>query len=278
MNLTELFNPSFFLLLGILILFIGLLVIYFESKFRDQNHKISSMVSLVSSMAEELNIMRGRLQMILNGGVIDINSNNIDNLGGKLINVSDDEHDEDDTDDENEEDETDDDNEEDETDDEDEDEAEEEDDFNKTKILKINNSEIINIGDDVNEIKVLNFGSLKKNDSNENFNEEPEEIDLEDDDLDDLDMEDDFEEDDKKNIVEEENESENINETIMSDLDIFKTINISNLDDSDSKQMNILEYKKLSLARLRTLVVEKGFATDSSKMKKQEILKLFGIE
>ena len=55
MALTDLFNPSFFMFLGILVLAVALLVVYFESKFREQNHKIASMLSLVSSLAEEVN-------------------------------------------------------------------------------------------------------------------------------------------------------------------------------------------------------------------------------
>ena len=54
-SLIDLFNPSFLMFLGILVLVVALLVVYFESKFRDQNHKISSMLSLVSSLAEEVN-------------------------------------------------------------------------------------------------------------------------------------------------------------------------------------------------------------------------------
>ena len=54
-SLTDLFNPTFLMFLGILVLVVALLVVYFETKFRDQNHKISSMLSLVSSLAEEVN-------------------------------------------------------------------------------------------------------------------------------------------------------------------------------------------------------------------------------
>jgi hypothetical protein len=54
-SLTDLFNPTFLMFLGILVLVVALLVVYFESKFREQNHKISSMLSLVSSLAEEVN-------------------------------------------------------------------------------------------------------------------------------------------------------------------------------------------------------------------------------
>jgi hypothetical protein len=51
----DIFNPSFFIFLGLLMLFLACLILYFESKWREQNHKISSMVSLVSSLAEEVN-------------------------------------------------------------------------------------------------------------------------------------------------------------------------------------------------------------------------------
>jgi hypothetical protein len=52
---TDLFNPVFLMFLGILTIVLGLIIIYFESKMREQNHKISSMLSLVSSLAEEIN-------------------------------------------------------------------------------------------------------------------------------------------------------------------------------------------------------------------------------
>ncbi len=51
----SLFNSTF-LFLGILVIVFSLLIIYFESKIREQNHKISSMLSLVSAITEELNI------------------------------------------------------------------------------------------------------------------------------------------------------------------------------------------------------------------------------
>ena len=42
--------------------------------------------------------------------------------------------------------------------------------------------------------------------------------------------------------------------------------------------MNIVDYKKLPLNKLRSVIIEKGLVTDSSKMKKPEMLKLLGIE
>jgi hypothetical protein len=54
-SLADLFNPTFFMFLGILVLVSALIVVYFESKIRDQNHKIASMLSLVSTLAEDMN-------------------------------------------------------------------------------------------------------------------------------------------------------------------------------------------------------------------------------
>ena len=55
MSFFDIFNPSFFIFLGLLILVLACLILYFESKWREQNHKISSMVSLIGSLAEEMN-------------------------------------------------------------------------------------------------------------------------------------------------------------------------------------------------------------------------------
>ena len=54
----------------------------------------------------------------------------------------------------------------------------------------------------------------------------------------------------------------------------FKTISI-NLEESHADS---LDYKKLSLPKLRSIVSEKGLSSDSSKLKKNELLKLLGAE
>ena len=53
----------------------------------------------------------------------------------------------------------------------------------------------------------------------------------------------------------------------------FKTINI-NLEE----QIDSLDYKKLSLPKLRSIVADKGLSNDTSKLKKNELLKLLGVE
>jgi hypothetical protein len=55
----------------------------------------------------------------------------------------------------------------------------------------------------------------------------------------------------------------------------LKAINISTLED---KNVEVIDYKKLSLNKLKSVVLDKGLATDTSKLKKSELLKLLGIE
>ena len=70
-SLADLFNPTVLMFLGILVLVVALLVVYFESKMRDQNHKIASMLSLVSTLAEDMNGVKmglNQLAVIRMGG------------------------------------------------------------------------------------------------------------------------------------------------------------------------------------------------------------------
>ena len=99
-TLAELFNPTFFLFLGILVLVVALMVLYFESKMRDQNHKIASMLSLVSTLAEDMNIVKmglNHVAMTQTGGShplgtpLENNENVVVQKSANLITVSDDE-------------------------------------------------------------------------------------------------------------------------------------------------------------------------------------------
>jgi hypothetical protein len=265
MAISDIFNYGNLTILGIVIICFGLIIMYFESKFRDQNHKISSMVSLVSSMAEELNMVRGRLQNIVMGGAHPQQSmNNV--LKTNLIDVSDDEEDEEEED-EDEEDEEESEEEDDDEGEDDESEEDDEDDKNdnsvSTKVLNYSTLNLINDSD----IKILNF------------DKDDESVEESDNDL--------------ENIANDLEEIENteifdtyltntidiskLNEENDNNLDLLKSINISSIEE-DSKNMNIVDYKKISLNKLRSIVVEKGLVTDSSKMKKPEMLKLLGIE
>ena len=64
MALSDIFTVPFLVSLGITLLLAGLLGMFFVQRLQEQNHKMASMLGLVSTMAEELNYIRGRLQMI----------------------------------------------------------------------------------------------------------------------------------------------------------------------------------------------------------------------
>ena len=277
-SLFDLFNPSFFIFLGIIILIASFLVVYFESKMREQNHKISSMVSLVSAMAEELNVVRSTLNFSLGGGVnVNVNENN--NVSkdvsknytmNKLITVSDDDEEDDkEESDEEESDEEDDEansdvgDEEDEEDEEENSHVEDEDvesnypklnlQDSQIKILNVNieNLDRDNIIGDLVEI----VESFRDNDVNHN-NE------LNDNELNDNEI----------NDIDEKNEN------YISKLDL-KSINIDNITISETTETNeLVDYKKMNINKLKNVVVAKGLLSDASKLKKNEILKLLGAE
>ena len=262
-SLTDLFNPTFFMFLGILVLVVALLVVYFESKIREQNHKITSMLSLVSSLAEELNGVKFGLNHLSRRGGIEpsqfftqnhLAQNEVLDIESKLITVSDDEDDEDDYD---------------------EDEEGEEsssDDVSTSDDESITNEEI-----DFNEpsdVKVLKL--------NINSGISDEIVDFE---IDDFNLD----------ISDEESLSSKKSESSIKDsLDLLssQTINEENKDESNiilqtdlkkisinlEEQLDSLDYKKFQLPKLRSIVTEKGLVTDSSKLKKNELLKLLGAE
>jgi len=158
-SFIDIFNPSFFMFLGIVVLVAALLIVYFESKMREQNHKISSMFSLVTAITDELNSVK----MIALSGGGGTRPNYIPDDGPKLeesmpvikirndeaitlIEVSDD-----DTDDEDEEDE------------EDEDDSGSSDSESESDEVK-EPPEIIEIGDlKSSNIKILNVNMMSSN-------------------------------------------------------------------------------------------------------------------
>ena len=276
--MTDLFNPTFFMFLGILILVVALVVVYFESKSREQNHKIASMLSLVSTLAEDMNgVKMGLHHLSVNrvGGtnlprfpqqaqpsLEESNMQLFQNNDENLIPVSDDESMDEDSDDSDSDDECESDEDEDEDDD---------DDNNHTNI----------------KILTLNMNT-----------QSAEEDDFEDiDDLEDLggideDMEHLTETNSQssrgsraspKNVLEMLTSHAAENSTSIEQLDgshmnisasDLKTINI-NLDEIHADSV---DYKKLPLPKLRSIVTDKGLADDASKLKKQELLKLLEAE
>lgn len=263
MSLTDLLNPTFFMCLGIVLLAIALLVVYFENKMREQNHKISSMLSLVSTLAEDMNGFKIGLNHLainsMGGGTMYAHPQQFDELNTAFIStndhkitVSDDEEDDSDNDSESE----------------------------------ILDDEIESVSEDSvsDDVKVLKL----------NFNKEESE---DDDASETMDFDENIEDLEQLDELEDTNsETSNVNSEFVADtLDLNYEENfenqtgeqVENISTSDLKKINItleetnsesLDYKKLPLPKLRNIVAEKGLTVDTSKLKKHELLKLLDCE
>ena len=232
--LTNFINPSFLLCLGIIILVGGLLYIHTESKAREQNHKMSSMLSLVSSLADEVNSIKHVLQVRSSNRLIDVSDGSDDDMS----------HDESDNDSDNESDI--------ESDIESDNESNIEIEVEEVND-KVNNSD--SILDTINStIKVLklDIGTVLNNTDDEDNSSSS-------DDIDDLESEISFHE-----------EPQDIESETISTYDL-KTIQLTNLEDV------VVDYKKMSVQMLRSVIKDKELATNPSKLKKPELLKLLGV-
>jgi hypothetical protein len=182
-----------FIILGIFVLAIALLVVYIESKSREQNHKIGSMLSLVSSLAEELQSIK--LQRF-SGGTNDEQNSLVTVSDGDDETLGDDESLGDDNDDDD-----------DDNDDNDDDDNDDEDENDDDSVIEVDNRE----GTDISNIKILKLTL------NADENESVTSNDLEDlEELEDLD-----------------NDVESLQEEQSVALFDLKSINISNLEEKE---------------------------------------------
>ncbi len=254
MNPFSLFNSSSLLFLGVLILVCALLFVYFENKAREQNHKISSMLSLVSSLTEEVHSIRRHIMQ--GGSVIKQNTVHYENNTNDedLVSVSDD-----DENDDNEDEDYDEDDDDEQDEDEDDEQDEDDDDEDKFDIMEEIGQNVIEIGDNVKVLTLLQPIELVSDGEDEDVSDNEEF------DVDELGSSDDEEgEDQAKNLSVDKSETQ--------DVKIFdlKSIHL--------EEPPIVDYKKLSVGKLKTVVAEKGLAPETSKMKKHELLKLLGVD
>jgi hypothetical protein len=279
MAFNDLLSTSFLFSVAIIVILIGAIFAYVSYRMSEQDHKISSMLGLISTMAEELQFFRNKLSKnsnsSLNTDEVNVEAsnshildpNNLLNLvtlsnNTQLISVSDDEEleesdeeDDEETDDEETDDEETDDEE---TDDEEDLEDLEEQDLQEESDLgtELNLEEVVDL--DVSE-QLLENNELDDNLTvNANSNniksihlEDPIELNY--------------------NINNEFKNIDPSDELLSSDL---KSISISDLEETNKK----LEYKKMSLNELKKVVLNKGIVPDASKLKKNELLKLLGDE
>jgi hypothetical protein len=241
------------------------LVVYFESKIREQNHKITSMLSLVSTLAEDMTGMKmglNHLAIRTSQGLQETNLPVRENLGifesNKLIDVSDDE----------------------ESDEEDlETKAESEQSTDEYEDYEDEDYE------DEEEVKVIKLQVSNEDAEDNNSYEEANNLEFDTEDLEgDFELNDELPEigddyveqvlDLKYEAKLEENGA--LEESIIPSASDFKTITINLGDESH----DTIDYKKLQLPKLRSIAVEKNLTTniEASKLKKPELLKLLGAE
>ena len=262
MVLTEILSTSFLFSIAIIIILVGGLFAYFNHRITQQNHKISSMLELVSTIANEMQFFRSKLRnnvqeqpKMPDADIINFNPHffggklNTENIvdNNTLIEVSDDESEIDDSDDSD----IDMDSVSDDSDDSgsDLDDEDEDADIN-IKNISINLGNEIDIDIDLTEISNTDINNIDINsNSNSNSNSNNDNI---------------------KTI------------TLSQDLDSSNNT-FENVDDialilTNSTAENKIDYKKMSLNKLRDLVIEKGLVVDASKLKKNDILKMLGDE
>ena len=300
-SLVDLLNPTFLVFLGILVLAVAFLILYFESKLREQNHKIASMLSLVSTLAEDMNgVKMGLNHLSIRGGqdfeqpIVHIQENLGDLQKNKLIDVSDDEEEEEEEEEEASESE----NESEELNDVINDDLDSvEDDLDSVEEdLDSVEEDLDSIEDDLDSENGENIKIVKLQVSNEDIDETNEEIN-------DLDFDNEYLAD-----LDDECEHEVNNEYVEEVLDLkynteAKTLEENNIAAKSSKEMIVptlelksisinleeehqqphddnIDYKKLQIAKLRSIAIERGLVsnTEASKLKKQELLKLFDFE
>jgi hypothetical protein len=271
MPFFDIFSTSFLFSIAIIIILIGSIFAYVSYRIGEQDHKLHSMIGLVSVMAEESQYLKNKINTIQKhlsehelplpvDDKIEYSSKLMGGDQNELINVSDDEEDvdkdEDDYDDDD--DECDDDEEEcdeEECDEEDKDEHEEEKEYKTIKLSMMPYKETDEDDKSYNIANNLVFDSTKDLAEFENTLEETD-IQL------------------SHETKESDNNNDFLNNISINELD---TGNI-HLEEMDGVHLHKTEYKKMSLNKLRELVVNKGLVVDSSKLKKNELLKLLGDE
>ena len=277
MAISDILSTSFLFSIAIIIILIGGIFAYVSYRMGEQDHKLNSMIGLVSTMAEESQFFRSKLNMLQQKlstqdlPVVDQVQYASQMMGGgsggqeELINVSDEE---DDSDDDSEDLEDDDESEDLEDEDEDlEDEDEDlEDDSEEERgeyIKRLN----LTLAIDESPVKI----AYEEIDEDNNSFKETNNLTF--DDVQDLaDFEATLEETDIQLLAEDTKEDDNF----------LKNVSITGLDNGilslEEIGANKNDYKKMSLNKLREVVVSKGVTLDASKLKKNEILKLLGDE
>ena len=236
MSLMAVFNCSFLITLILFLLIIGLIWIHFNQKINDQNIKMNQMVHLLTTMTQEVSLLRQKVGLSFNEEIIDISE---DNIKEEKIDVSDNESESDESDDDN-------------SDDSDIDDSVSDSD-DSVKLEEEPDEKLIN-NIDISSIELVE--ELKSEQLNQ----------LE------------------EQLIQLEEQLNKLEETTVEELveEIKETVedNKEELveDNTEDEQPDKEEYKKMSLNKLKALVLEKKLTSDVSKLKKSDLLTILGID
>jgi hypothetical protein len=254
MSLSDIFTPSVVISLAISLLLIGLFGLYVSNKMNEQNHKLNSMFDLVSTLANELQMVRS--QQPVGMGSVSMGG------GGAGVRV-----------------------------------------YEKPEVANTNHL--------VNMIDVSDDSESSCDESDGETDEGAESGDDSDNDGSEGDGEGDGEEESGSDGEDEESDGDSDGEhdersdkaiVVSESLDDTLFEELANLDDivledtkvervktpettptqtntNNVKNLNVVfDYKKASLGKLREIVEQKGLSSDTSKLKKQELLKMLEID
>ena len=258
MALSELFTMPFLISLGITLLLVGFLGMFLTQKMMEQNHKISSMLGLVTTMAEELNFVRSRMQLMNHGPNSEatlglgstnyptvVSTNLVGGMAEQLIPVSDDDDDEDSESDSESESGSDSDSES---------GSESESESESVSKKNVDEGTIKVISMDVGDIQYENLHEAEEAESDSEDKSEDEDTMVDSEDL---------EETEPQTIsVEEPVANDSIIDLLQSEI---KSIPVDLVVETD--------YKKMSIQQLRSAASSKGFKGDINKFKKTELVK-----
>lgn len=284
MAISDIFSTSFLFSIAIIIILIGGIFAYVSYRMSEQDHKLTSMVNLVSILAQDLQFVKSKLNT-LQHNTDNNTSNNLEYpseiMGGQrtsdLISVSDGEDEE--SDNEDDEDNTSDEEYSDDNDNDDDDDDDDQQQLNDSQEqIKLLNLTLAN-EDIENDSPIEDLaGDFEPNDTL-NSNDDIKTIHLE--------IPITFEETDipipsepQQNDVKISSEDMNFLNKDSFDLTngsfTLKNVTITDLGEADDQHASKSEYKKMSINKLREVVVTKGLISDASKLKKNEILKMLG--
>jgi hypothetical protein len=294
MPTSNIFSIPLLIYLGITLLIIGFVSVFFMQRLNEQNHKLVSMLTLVSTMAEEINAMRFHFANANVGGSggssssIDQNQHvspfSLRNSTDKIA-VSDDEYEDDDSD---------------EDDNSDSDSDSNSDNDNDDRNDGNNEGNLVESVNDASTIKIINVVGLEELDLHAiDDNEESDNDDLDDQ----MSSSEDEEPNETKmkmkmginNVVSLLEENINVNkivedpepvepkvEVVLDEplvvvpADFLKTIHIGE-EKTEDKNNDHENYRKMNIQKLRQIVQEKELSVDAQKLKKPELLKLLGV-